>query len=61
MMGVGEISAYKSFIVRDGSRIRFWHDVGVANRPQKNCFQIVFDCIEQRYICALFVEVKREK
>ena len=43
MMGAGEISAYKSFIVRDGSRIRFWHDVGVVNRPQKNCFQIVFD------------------
>ena len=61
MMDVGQISAYKSFIVRDGSRIRFWHDEGVASRPQKNCFQIVFDCIEQRYICSLFVEVKREK
>jgi hypothetical protein len=43
MRGLGKLCSHTIFEVRNGSKVRFWHDLWCGDMTPKDVFPILFD------------------
>jgi len=44
----GDFLRFGNFIIKDGSRVRFWEDIWLGNRPLRDQYPLLYNIVQKK-------------